>query len=121
MKAYNSCNPVFYRVEGGSGWSPDLVGSGLDVSGSGLLETPQHFTALQGLKLLLNQMTSFCGVKFHMLFFCEPLLMCKCLLQVPDGATVTLVSRQSKQIHHDSHDYIPGESEFPCLSAQCGV
>lgn len=31
--------------------------------------------------------------------------------QVPDGATVTLVSRQSKQIHHDSHDYIPGESE----------
>uniref|UniRef100_A0A672QMF8 Plexin-B1 n=1 Tax=Sinocyclocheilus grahami TaxID=75366 RepID=A0A672QMF8_SINGR len=29
--------------------------------------------------------------------------------KVPDGATVTLVSRQSKQIHHDSHDYIPGE------------
>uniref|UniRef100_A0A8B9KI62 Plexin-B1 n=1 Tax=Astyanax mexicanus TaxID=7994 RepID=A0A8B9KI62_ASTMX len=29
--------------------------------------------------------------------------------KVPDGATVTLVSRQSKQVHHDSHDYIPGE------------
>ncbi|XP_051948044.1 plexin-B1 [Xyrauchen texanus] len=29
--------------------------------------------------------------------------------KVPDGATITLVSRQSKQIHHDSHDYIPGE------------
>ncbi|XP_056106011.1 plexin-B1 isoform X3 [Rhinichthys klamathensis goyatoka] len=29
--------------------------------------------------------------------------------KVPDGATVTLVSRQSKQIHHDSQDYIPGE------------
>ncbi|XP_043081045.1 plexin-B1 isoform X3 [Puntigrus tetrazona] len=29
--------------------------------------------------------------------------------KVQDGATVTLVSRQSKQIHHDSHDYIPGE------------
>ncbi|XP_073679725.1 plexin-B1-like [Garra rufa] len=29
--------------------------------------------------------------------------------KVPDGATLTLVSRQSKQIHHDSHDYIPGE------------
>uniref|UniRef100_A0A4W4HSD3 Plexin-B1 n=1 Tax=Electrophorus electricus TaxID=8005 RepID=A0A4W4HSD3_ELEEL len=29
--------------------------------------------------------------------------------KVPDGATVTLVSRQSKQVHHDSHDYVPGE------------
>ncbi|XP_026776837.2 plexin-B1 [Pangasianodon hypophthalmus] len=29
--------------------------------------------------------------------------------KVPDGATVTLVSRQSKHVHHDSHDYIPGE------------
>ncbi|XP_059397387.1 plexin-B1-like isoform X4 [Carassius carassius] len=29
--------------------------------------------------------------------------------KVPDGATVTLVSRRSKQIHHDSHDYVPGE------------
>ncbi|KAG7323182.1 hypothetical protein KOW79_012884 [Hemibagrus wyckioides] len=29
--------------------------------------------------------------------------------KVPDGATVTLVSRQSKHVDHDSHDYIPGE------------
>ncbi|XP_037397231.1 plexin-B1 isoform X3 [Pygocentrus nattereri] len=29
--------------------------------------------------------------------------------KVPDGATVTLVARQSKQVHHDSHDYVPGE------------
>ncbi|XP_052396924.1 plexin-B1 isoform X5 [Carassius gibelio] len=29
--------------------------------------------------------------------------------KVPDGATVTLVSRRSKQIHHDSQDYVPGE------------
>ncbi|TRY87919.1 hypothetical protein DNTS_005224, partial [Danionella cerebrum] len=29
--------------------------------------------------------------------------------KVPDGATVTLVPRQSKHIHHDSHDYFPGE------------
>lgn len=49
IKSQNSCNPVFYRVEGGNGWSSDPVRSGLDVSGSGVLETPQHFTALQGL------------------------------------------------------------------------
>ncbi|KAK1801501.1 hypothetical protein P4O66_004563 [Electrophorus voltai] len=35
--------------------------------------------------------------------------------KVPDGATVTLVSRQSKQVHHDSHDYVPGESESPSV------
>ncbi|XP_041954919.1 plexin-B1 isoform X2 [Alosa sapidissima] len=29
--------------------------------------------------------------------------------KVPDGATVTLVPRHSKHIHHDSHDYTPGE------------
>ncbi|XP_076132287.1 plexin-B1 [Alosa pseudoharengus] len=29
--------------------------------------------------------------------------------KVPDGATVTLVPRHSKHIHHDSHDYMPGE------------
>ncbi|KAM9444937.1 plexin-B1 [Clarias gariepinus] len=29
--------------------------------------------------------------------------------KVPDGATVALVSRQSKNVHSDSHDYIPGE------------
>ncbi|XP_062872250.1 plexin-B1 [Trichomycterus rosablanca] len=29
--------------------------------------------------------------------------------KVPDGATVTLVSRQCKQIQHDNQDYIPGE------------
>lgn len=34
--------------------------------------------------------------------------------QVPDGATVALVPRHTKNIHHDNHDYIAGESEFPC-------
>uniref|UniRef100_A0AAY4BPC8 Sema domain-containing protein n=1 Tax=Denticeps clupeoides TaxID=299321 RepID=A0AAY4BPC8_9TELE len=29
--------------------------------------------------------------------------------KVPDGATVTLVPHHSKHIHHDSHDYVPGE------------
>ncbi|XP_037831114.1 plexin-B1 isoform X2 [Kryptolebias marmoratus] len=29
--------------------------------------------------------------------------------KVPDGATVALVSRHSKSIHHDNHDYIAGE------------
>uniref|UniRef100_A0A8C8FIV8 Sema domain-containing protein n=1 Tax=Oncorhynchus tshawytscha TaxID=74940 RepID=A0A8C8FIV8_ONCTS len=31
--------------------------------------------------------------------------------KVPDGATVALVPRNTKHIHNDSHDYIPGESE----------
>ena len=31
--------------------------------------------------------------------------------QVPDGATVALVPRHSKHIHHDNHDYVAGESE----------
>ncbi|XP_045063275.1 plexin-B1 [Coregonus clupeaformis] len=29
--------------------------------------------------------------------------------KVPDGATVALVPRNSKHVHNDSHDYIPGE------------
>uniref|UniRef100_A0A3B3R222 Plexin b1b n=1 Tax=Paramormyrops kingsleyae TaxID=1676925 RepID=A0A3B3R222_9TELE len=29
--------------------------------------------------------------------------------KVPDGATVALVPRHSKQIHHDNHDYMAGE------------
>ncbi|XP_069574852.1 plexin-B1 [Brachyistius frenatus] len=29
--------------------------------------------------------------------------------KVPDGATVALVSRHTKHIHHDNHDYIAGE------------
>lgn len=33
-------------------------------------------------------------------------------LQVPDGATVALVPRHSKHIHHDNHDYVAGESEL---------
>lgn len=32
--------------------------------------------------------------------------------QVPDGATVALVPRHTKHIHHDTHDYVAGESEF---------
>uniref|UniRef100_A0A8C8JZ12 Sema domain-containing protein n=1 Tax=Oncorhynchus tshawytscha TaxID=74940 RepID=A0A8C8JZ12_ONCTS len=32
--------------------------------------------------------------------------------KVPDGATVALVPRHSKHIHHDNHDYVAGESEF---------
>lgn len=36
-----------------------------------------------------------------------------CVLhQVPDGATVALVPRHTKHIHHDNHDYVAGESEF---------
>ncbi|XP_021177625.2 plexin-B1 isoform X1 [Fundulus heteroclitus] len=34
--------------------------------------------------------------------------------KVPDGATVALVPRHTKNIHHDNHDYIAGESEFLC-------
>uniref|UniRef100_A0A3Q2EE70 Plexin-B1 n=1 Tax=Cyprinodon variegatus TaxID=28743 RepID=A0A3Q2EE70_CYPVA len=34
--------------------------------------------------------------------------------QVPDGASVALVPRHSKNIHHDNHDYIAGE-ETPML------
>lgn len=38
-----------------------------------------------------------------------------CVLhQVPDGATVALVPRHTKHIHHDNHDYVAGESEFTC-------
>lgn len=32
-------------------------------------------------------------------------------MQVPDGATVALVPRNTKHHLHDSHDYMPGESE----------
>lgn len=32
-------------------------------------------------------------------------------MQVPDGATVALVPRNTKHLLHDSHDYMPGESE----------
>ena len=32
--------------------------------------------------------------------------------QVPDGATVALVPRHTKHIHHDNHDYVAGESEL---------
>lgn len=66
------------------------------------LNTLQHYKVFWGFEGLL-------GVKVFFFLF----VFYKCLLrvQVPDGATVTLVSRQSKQIHHDSHDYIPGESE----------
>lgn len=32
-------------------------------------------------------------------------------IQVPDGATVALVPRNTKHHLHDSHDYMPGESE----------
>lgn len=32
--------------------------------------------------------------------------------QVPDGATVALVPRHSKHVHHDNHDYVAGESEY---------
>ena len=34
--------------------------------------------------------------------------------QVPDGATVALVPRNVKHHLHDSHDYMPGESERIC-------
>lgn len=97
------CVCVCYRMEGRNGRSSDLVRSGFDISGSGVLETSQHFTALQG--LLRFHFEGLLGVK---VFFLHIFVAS---LQVPDGATVTLVSRQSKQIHHDSHDYIPGESE----------
>lgn len=32
--------------------------------------------------------------------------------QVPEGATVALVARHTKLIHHDNHDYMAGESEY---------
>lgn len=40
------------------------------------------------------------------------LLRVFCPHQVPDGATVALVPRHTKHIHHDNHDYVAGESEF---------
>lgn len=33
------------------------------------------------------------------------------VVQVPDGATVALIPRSTKNHLHDSHDYMPGESE----------
>lgn len=35
-----------------------------------------------------------------------------CVTQVPDGATVALVPRNTKHHLHDSHDYMPGESRL---------
>lgn len=35
--------------------------------------------------------------------------------QVPDGATVALVPRHTKHIHHDNHDYVAGESELTAV------
>lgn len=52
-----------------------------------------------------------CALSDTFLFILVFLLIPVYCPQVPDGATVTLVSRQSKHIHSDSHDYIPGESE----------
>ncbi|KAJ8257289.1 hypothetical protein GJAV_G00184000 [Gymnothorax javanicus] len=36
--------------------------------------------------------------------------------KVPDGATVTLVQRHTKHIHHENQDYIAGENEGDCGS-----
>lgn len=87
--------------------TPHPVRRGLDVGGAGQLEATQHAAALQG------QNPS--GVQGHV----APSHLVKLTLmpvfrphQVPDGATVALVPRHTKHIHHDNHDYVAGESEF---------
>ena len=49
--------------------------------------------------------------KFYVVFWLMSLSWLR-ILQVPDGATVALVPRHSKHIHHDNHDYVAGESKY---------
>lgn len=105
---------VLLRVEVWRRWSSHPVRWGLDICGAGQLETSQHPAALQGQSPTLPLQTVCYSVKSE----CGPwLYRADCVFlffvrQVPDGATVALVPRHSKHIHHDNHDYVAGESEF---------
>lgn len=101
------CVVGVFRVEVGRCGSSHPVRRGLDVCDSGELETPQHSAALQG------ETRDASGGQ-------EELRHQSCLNmdlyfdahQVPDGATVALVPRHTKNLHHDNHDYIAGESKL---------
>lgn len=93
------------------------VRRGLDVCGPGQLETPQHSAALQGQSsltrfLFRENITCFTSKTVKRGLWSNNANCIFCVHQVPDGATVALVPRHTKHIHHDNHDYVAGESEL---------
>lgn len=108
--------------------SPHSLRWRFNICGTGQLETPQYNSALQGARNVIGLYTTihytlvvsttkniiYKAYFFYLTSFYKIMFYFQSFLtsQVPDGATVALVPRHSKHIHHDNHDYVAGESEY---------